>query len=146
MAFTVKFNFTDALERKTSRSFHSTRALIADVIADVAVFAPLWNAVSEGGLQDVVITQTSEAAAFAASAGSNIDENASLKVLGADGFNYDFDLAMPIQVLRLIGGGIDLANIDLLALIAQFQGANAWRVNLRNPTQINTLVAGVLDK
>lgn len=146
MAFTVRFNITDEFGRKTSRSWHNTEATIAGVLADVATMGPLLDAVTQGGLTGVNIQLGDKTTTFAAETPSNIDENASIKVTGGDGFVYDFDLPMPIAALRLGGGAIDTANAALVSFFAEFLTGDAWRVNLRNPTDIVTVDSGTLDK
>lgn len=146
MAFTVKLNFMDEYGRKTSRSFGNTSALIADVLTDLATLAPLFEAVIQGGMLGATISIADKSDAFVATSPSNIDENASLQVVGGDGYNYDFDLPMPIAALRLAGGSIDTANAALVSLMAQWAVGAKWRVNLRSPTDIVSVTKGTLDK
>lgn len=142
----VRFNLVDEFGRATSRTWSNDEPLLADVLADVAVIAPLLDAVIEGGLTGVVITIPSTASIFSSSSPSNIDENASLKVVGGDDRNYDFDLPMPIAALRLGGGAIDVANAALVSFMNSFLVGDAWRVNLNNPTDIVSVTSGTLDK
>lgn len=148
--FLVTFNFIDDMQRKTQRSWVNANALIADVLTDVGTLAPLLDAVTEGGLQSVNISlpQPDTAEAFAAQNTSNIDDNASLTVSAADGRNYPFDLPMPVNALKQNGGTINVANSDLLALMAAFDGqtGNNWRINRYNPTVITGVISGKVDK
>lgn len=146
MAFEVTFNLLDEFNRRTTRRYGNTSPLIADVLTDVGVHATALDLVTEGGLESVNITQRSTATTFAATTPSNIDENASLQVLAGDTFKYDFNLPMPIAALRLDGGIIDTGNANLLAYIALFNAAGKWRINTRVPTDIVSIIKGVLDK
>ncbi|HJZ04935.1 MAG TPA: hypothetical protein VJ327_03650 [Patescibacteria group bacterium] len=145
MALPVTFTFRDSLARKTTRTWVSVGTTIAAALADVAVLAPLVDAISQGGLQKVTITAEDTGDAFAADAGSNVDENASITVLAADGRNYDLDLPMPITALRLAGGSIDTANADFIAFIAAFGVAANWRLNVFAPTAIVSVEKALLD-
>lgn len=146
MAFNVRFNFTDEKNGKTSRTYHNTNALIADVLTDVTTMAALIDVVSLGGLSDVVITQKSAAEASAAEANSNIDDNASVQVNGADGYVYDFDLPMPPPGIILSDRRLDVTDAGVIALFAAFGAGDNWRINLRVPTAISSVIGGVLDK
>lgn len=146
MAFNVRFEFVDDHGRKTFRTWVNSNALIADVITQVGVLAPLLNAVIEGGLVKVSMTQTNVADAFAAGATASIDDNASIRVLAGDGFNYDFDLPMINPALVLAGGAINTDDAGIIALFAEFALAKTWHINLRNPTDIVAVMSGTLDK
>jgi hypothetical protein len=145
MSLPVVFTFRDSLARKTTRTWVSVATTLAGAITDVATLGPLVDAVSQGGLQKVTISQDSVASAFAAEAGSNVDENASITVLAADGRNYDFDLPMPATVLRLAGGSIDTANANFIALMDAFAAGGNWRVNVFSPTAIVSVEKALLD-
>jgi len=145
MALPVTFTFRDSLARKTTRTWVSVGTTLVAALADVAVLAPLIDAISQGGLQKVTITSEDTGDAFAAEAGSNVDENASITVLAADGRNYDLDLPMPATVLRLAGGSIDTANADFIAFIDAFGAAENWRLNVFAPTAISSVEKALLD-
>lgn len=142
----VRFNLVDEFGRATTRTWFNDEPLLADILADVVILAPLLDAVIQGGLTSIVISIPSSATTFVSTSPSNIDENASLKVTGGDARNYDFDLPMPVAALRLGGGAIDTSNAALISFIDQFLLADAWRINLNNPTDIATLNSGTLDK
>ncbi len=146
MAFNVRFEFVDDHGRKTHRTWNNSNALIADVLTQIGVIAPLFNAVIEGGLSKLTISQNSVAAAFAADATANVDDNASMKVIGGDGFAYDFDLPMINPGLVLAGGAINTSDAGIIALFSEFDVAKTWHINLRNPTDIVSLLSGELDK
>ena len=148
MAFDVRFQFVDVYNRPTFRTWGNSNALIDDVLTDVTAIAALFNAVIEGGLVSVTITQKSTNGAFAADAATNVDDNASIKVLAGDGYNYDYNLPMPIAALINPDGTVDLTNAALIALTDVFGGGAGenWTINVRNPTTIASLVSGVLDK
>lgn len=141
----VQFNFRDTRGRLTSRSVVHTSNVIATILADIATLAPLWDTITDLGLENVTISLTDDADAFASAGVSNVDENVSVKVLAADGFKYDFDLPdmpdafTPVELL-------DVTNPDVVAFFDQFGPASPWRINLRNPTAIVSLISGRLDK
>lgn len=145
MALPVTFTFRDSLSRKTTRTWVSVATTIAGALTDVGVLAPLIDAISQGGLQKVTISAENTADAFAADAGSNVDENASITVLAADGRNYDLDLPMPITALRLAGGSIDTANAAFVSFIAAFGVGGNWRLNVFAPTAIVSVEKALLD-
>lgn len=142
----VRFNIVDEFGRRTSRTWFNDEPLLADVLTDVGILAPLLEAVTQGGLTGIVITLADVAETFAATTPSNVDENASIKVVGGDARNYDFDLPMPTAVLRLAGGSIDVANAALVSFLDQFLLADAWRINLSAPVDIASVTSGKLDK
>ncbi len=142
----VRFNMVDEFGRTTSRTWFNDEPLLAEVLTDVGIIAPLLEAVIQGGLTGIVITLSDTAETFVATTPSNIDENASVKVVGGDARNYDFDLPMPAAVLRLAGGSIDVANAALVSFFDQFLLADAWRINLSTPTDIASVTSGTLDK
>lgn len=145
MPFQCTFTFIDEFDRKTRRTWGNDQALIATVLTDIAAIVPLYQATGQGGVAGVTITQKDTSEDVAAETPSNVDENASIQVLGADGFAYDFNLPMPDADIRDAGGVIDVADADVVAFIAEFQGAKHWTINERNPTQIASIVKGVLD-
>lgn len=149
MSFNVTFNMVDELNRKTTKTFFNTNALIADVLTDIAALSPLLQAIIQGGLVDVIISQASTGGAFTPSAEeSNVDEGMAIKVRGADTHGYSVGIPMPRNDLRQAGGAINVADPDVVAFFAKFDGTvgNDWRINLRNPTSIATVLSGTLDK
>lgn len=148
MAFEVTFRFIDDMGRSTRRTYHNVGATVADVLTDVGVLAPLLDSAIEGGLSGVVIKTEDATDAFASDVGSNIDTNASVKVTGADGRNYDFDLPMPVAALRLAGGNFNSGSALWTDVATEFNGAggNNWRINLNNPTAIVATIGGEIDK
>jgi hypothetical protein len=146
MAYSVRFNFLDSMGRIKGRSFHNTNALIADVITQVGVLAPLADAIIEGGLNNVIITQKNDDDAFAATAGSDIDNGMTLTLETTAPSNYGMRIPMPIDALKLSGGVVDTANAALLLFLAEFDAAKTWRVNLDNPVPFVSIVKGTVDK
>jgi hypothetical protein len=145
----VQFNLIDHNNSVIRKKFWNTNTDLATVLADVAVMAPLLQAIVQGGLQDVTISTEDSSDAFAVSAEeSNIDEGMTLSVLGGDGFNYPLKVPMPRSDLRLPGRAIALNDADLVAFLAKFDGGagNDWRINLRNPTTVVSVNSGKLDK
>lgn len=140
------FNFIDGFNRQTQRSWWSTSTLLVDALTDIAALASAINALSDGGLDGVVITNVDTSEDFAAVAGSNVDDNASIQVLGGDGYKYDFNLPMPITALFNADGTVDTSNAALATLMGLFATGDNWRINLRNPTDIDSVVGGTLDK
>ena len=146
MAFDVRFVFEDEKKTQTTRTYGNTNATIALVLTQVAVLAPLFDTVIMGGLVKVVITTSDAADTFVSLADSNVDKNASIKVLGGDGRNYDFDLPMIKSALVLPGRAIDTADAGIVALFAEFATGKTWRINGATPTFIAEVVDGTLDK
>jgi len=147
MAANVKFNFLDSHGRSTSRSFHNVEALVADIIADVGELAALWAPLTDLQLVNAIMTFSTTTGAFAGAVGSNMDDNVSVQVLAGDGFKYDVDLPA-VPDAKISGGVVALTDQDLIDFIAEFAGGagNAWRVNLRNPTTIASVIKATLDK
>ncbi len=145
MPYTVKWNFRDSRGRTVSRSIHNTAALIADVLTDVGVLGPLWDALTDLAFEQVVITQRDDSDAFAGAAISNRDENTSVKVMGEDGYVYDFDLP-DVPDAKHPGESLDVTDADVVAFFDEFETADRWRINLRTPTAIASLISGKLDK
>lgn len=146
MAFEVTFHWIDGLKGKRFTRLHNTNALIADVLLDITTIAALYDAVMLGGLKKVTISQHSTAEASAPEAGANADENASIQVNGADGYVYDFDLPMPDLAVINTDRSVDVTNAGIIALFAAFGAGDVWRINLRNPTAIASVIGGTLDK
>jgi hypothetical protein len=148
MAIKATFRFTDGMGRKTTRSWTSTATLLADAVADVAALATALQNATVGGLDGVVLSTVESGSDFVAGGSSNIDNNASVKVLAGDGYEYDFDLPMPIDGLKLAGGGFNTAAAEWTAIAALFAGGadQDWRINLRAPTTIVAATGGTIDK
>jgi len=145
MASVVKFNFLDGNGRKTSRSIVYDSDVLATVLTGAAALAVLWAPLTDLQLTGVVVTKKDNSVVFAGVSTSNIDENVSVQVLGADGYAYDFDLPDP-PTAKISGGVIALTDADLVAFFAEFDAGSSWRVNLRNPTAVASVVKAVLDK
>lgn len=149
MAFEVTFQMYDELNRETTKRFYNANTLIADVLTDVAALSPLLQAIIQGGLSGVIISQASTGGAFSPSAEeSNIDEGMRIAVRGGDTHRYSVGIPMPRNDLRQAGGVINVADPDVVAFFAEFDGTagNNWRINLNNPTTIATVLSGTLDK
>lgn len=146
MALPVQFRWLDTFGRVKRQTLTSTATTLAQAITDVGAFVTLWDAVSDGGLESVSISQTDLTDAFAAGAGSNIDVNGSLLCQGDDGFKYDLNLPMILASLVTGGGAIDIGDAALVAFTNQFLTAGAWRLNNRFPTFITSVISGQLDK
>lgn len=145
MSFRVRFNFRDSRARTTSRTFVNTQALIANVLLDIATLAALWDTITELQLVDVVMTQVDTTEAFAGAATSNVDENTSVKVQGADNRIYDVDLPDLPDAKHPIAA-LDITDADVVAFFDEFAVGNNWRVNLNNPTDVTAILSGLLDK
>ncbi len=141
----VKFNFQDSRGRTISRTIWNTGATLALVLAEVAILAPLWDAITDLELIDVVITNRDVSDAFAGAAISSVDENTSVKVRGGDTYVYDFNLPDVPDALHP-GESLDVTDAAIVAFFDEFDTAETWRVNLRNPTDITDLISGQLDK
>lgn len=142
----VQFRWLDAYGRVRRQTLTTTATTIALALTEVASFVPLFDAISDGGLQSISINNQDESDAYVAAAGSNIDVNASLQVQGADGYKYDLNVPM-IQAALVIGGGaIDISDAGLVAFTNQFLAGGTWRMNNRTPTAITSVIKGILDK
>jgi hypothetical protein len=146
MALPVQFRWLDIHGRVKRQTLTSTATTLAAALTDVTAFVALFDAVSDGGLQSVSISQTDDSDAFVAAAGSNIDVNGSLLVQGDDGFKYDLNLPMILASLVTGGGAIDIGDAALVSFTNQFLTGGAWRVNNRFPTFITSVISGQLDK
>lgn len=141
----VKFNFRDSRGRALSRSVAHTGTVVADILADANTLAGLWDALTDLALESVVVTFTDLSPAFAGAGISNRDENVSVQVQGSDGRKYDFDLPdvpdsfTPTELL-------DITDINVTNFFAQFAAPNGFRINLNNPTEVASVIKGVLDK
>lgn len=145
MAFDVRFNFLDSRGRSTSRSFHNTNALVADVVTQIGVLLALWNVVTDLQFLYATIMNKDAASAFAGAAVSNVDENTSCKVIAGDGKVYDVNLP-DVPDAKHPGESLDMTDVDVANFFAEFAVGKTWRLNLNNPTEIVTLVSGQLDK
>jgi len=119
--------------------------LIADALTDIGTLAALWNTITEVMLVDVVLTQVDASETFAGAAVSNVDENTSVKVEGADGRTYDVDLPDLPDAKHPIAA-LDITDVDIVAFFDEFAVGQNWRVNLNNPTDITSILSGLLDK
>jgi len=146
MALPVQFRWLDEFGRIKRQTLTTTSTTIAAALTDITAFVALWDAVSDGGLQSVSISQTDLGDAFAAAAGSNIDVNGSLLVQGDDGFKYDLNLPMILASLITGGGAINIGDAALVSFTDQFLTGGKWRVNNRFPTFITSVISGQLDK
>ena len=146
MAFNVRFNFTDLKNGDTSRTWVNTGATVAAVLLDVTTLVALYAAIGLGGLDSVLISQRSTADAFAPETGANVDDNASVQVLGGDGYKYDFDLPMPEADIIQADRSVLTTDAAVIAFFAAFASGSTWRINLRNPTDVATVIGGTLDK
>ncbi len=146
MSFDIRFNLVDGMQRIISRTFSNDRTLISDVLADVAILWPLWDAITKGGLSEIIIHQVSQATTGASDAEANRDTGMTL-TLNTTGVNdYGMRIPMPIEALKLPGGAVDTGNAALLAFLAEFSAANHWKVNLANPVSFVSIVKGTIDK
>lgn len=145
MSYTVKFNFRDSRGRSVSRSLHNDEPLIADVLTDVGELTALWNPLTDLAFENVVVTRRDDSDAFAGATVSNRDENTSVKVLAEDGYVYDFDLPDIPDALHP-GETLDVTDAAVVAFFDEFLTAGPWRINLRTPTAIASLISGKLDK
>ncbi len=146
MSFKCTFRFVDGYGRRTTRSYTNTNVLIATVLTELATFAAALDVIVEGGLESVHISQDDTSEAFAAAATSNKDENMSCQVLAGDGYNYDFDLPMPAAAIINADGSLDTTHGSVITFFALFLTGATWRINVRAPTDIVTILGGQLDK
>ena len=141
----VKFNFIDSRGRTISRTLWNTETTLAAVLTETAILAPLWAALTDLELTDIVITNRDTSDAFAGAAISSRDENTSVKVTGGDTYVYDFNLPDMPDAFHP-GESLDVTDAAVVAFFDEFDSAETWRINLRNPTDIVNLISGKLDK
>lgn len=146
MPLPVQFRWTDSKGRVKRQTLTVDVTTIAAALTAINLFVPLFDAVSDGGLQSISINQSDDTEAYAADAASNIDTNGSLQVLGADGFKYDLNIPMILLSLVTGGGAIDILDAALVAFTDQFMASGDWMVNNRFPTNIISVISGQLDK
>jgi len=142
----VLFSWTDGYGRIRQQTLTTTETTIAGALTEIALFVAKWDAISDGGLTQVSISQRDTSDAFAAVAGSNVDVNASLQVQGADGFKYDLNVPMINDTFVTGGGAIIIGDAAVVAFTDQFLVAGKWRMNNRFPTDITSVISGQLDK
>lgn len=142
----VQFAWLDGFGRIKRQTLTTTAATIALALTEVATFIALFTPTSDAGLVQVSISTKDNTDAYAAVAGSNVDVNASLQVVGADGFNYDLNIPMIKDAFVTGGGAIVISDAVIVAHTDQFLVAGDWRVNNRFPTAITSVSSGQLDK
>lgn len=145
MSSTVVLSFLDSRGRGKTRTIVHTSDVLAVVIADLAILAPLWNPITDLEFTHATISNRDSAAAFAGAAISNVDENVSASVLQGNGFKADFNLPdMPDSFTP--GGTIDPADASIVAFFDKFLVGDVWRIGVQNPQDIVSVISGVLDK
>lgn len=142
----VQFSWVDDYGRVRRQTLTTTSTTIATALTDVAAFVALFTPVSDGGLNQVSISEVDSADAYSPVADANIDVNGSLKVQGADSFKYDLNLPMIKSTMVTGGGAILIGDAAMVAFTNQFLVAGKWRVNNRFPTEITSVISGQLDK
>ena len=141
----VRFNLLDSNGRDTSRTWHNTQAAIADVLTDAGVLAALLAAITDLQIVSAVITFTDPSVATAGNAPSNIDAGVTVQVLGADGFRYPVNIP-DMPEAKISSGAVSTTDADLVAFFDEFAAGGTWRVNLRNPTAVASIIKATLDK
>ncbi len=142
----VQFSWIDSYGRTKRQTLTSTSTTIAAALVDVVAFAPIYDAVADGGLSGVSISIKDTATTLVAAAASNIDVNASLQVQGADSFKYDLNLPMINPTFVTGGGSVVITDPLMVAFTDQFLVGGSWRMNNRFPTAITSVIKGQLDK
>jgi len=142
----VRFTYIDAYGRRITQTLTSTATTIPDAITAVGLFAPLMQAISDGGLEEVTFTSKSTASAYAVTAGANRDVAATMQLKTSVGYDYALKIPMVKSSLVEAGGGIDTSDADMLAYLNQFLTGGGWRLNNRTPVYMVQVVGGELDK
>lgn len=143
MAISARITMVDDYGRSLSKGVETVDAVVATAITHVGAYLTALNAVSDAGWQKQdylaagVITQ-------APGAGANRDVGATLKVTLDNGKNYAFRIPMPKAGIINADGSVDVADADVLALVALFETAGYLRVSDGN--FITAVLSGSLDK
>jgi len=143
MTISCRITLIDDYGRSMTKGVETVETLIASAITDVGAYLTALNAVSDAGWQKQdylaagVVTQ-------APTAGANRDTGATLKVVLDNGKNYAFKIPMIKASLLNASGDVDVADEDVLALIALFETAGKLRVSEGN--FITAVLSGSLDK
>ena len=135
----------DNLNRETRKQLVTEEATVADVQTLVTAFLPLWAAVSGLGVQSAEVKFDLTVTPQTPVNPSNIDEGATFNVTTGDGYKTGYKIPGILEAHRLPGGAIDLTDADIIAYFTDFDTGNS-RVNANNPTTIDVVNAGVLDK
>lgn len=143
MAISVRITMVDDYGRTLGKGVETLDTVIATAITHVGAYLTALNAVSDAGwskqdyLAAGVVTQ-------APGAGANRDVGATLKVTLDNGKHYPFRIPMPKAAIINADGSVDVADADVLALIALFETAGYLRVSDGN--FITAVLSGSLDK
>ena len=143
MAIQARITMVDDYGRSLTKGVETLDTVIATAMTHVTAYLTALNLVSDAGWQKQdylaagVITQ-------APTAGANRDVGATIKVTLDNGKNYPFRIPMPKAAIINADGSVDVADADLLALIALFETAGYLRVSDGN--YITAVLSGALDK
>ena len=143
MAISARITMVDDYGRSLTKGVETIDTVIATAITHLTAYLTALNAVSDAGWQKQdylaagVITQ-------APGAGANRDVGATLKVTLDNGKNYPFRIPMPKAAILEADGSVDVADANVLALIALFETAGYLRLSDGN--YITAVLSGSLDK
>lgn len=143
MAISCRITMVDDYGRSLTKGVETVETVIATAITDIGAYLTALNAVSDAGWQKQdylaagVVTQ-------APAAGANRDTGATIKVTLDNGKNYAFKIPMPKAAIIEADGSVDVADADVLALIALFETAGKLRVSDGN--YVTAVLSGSLDK
>jgi len=143
MAISCRITMVDDYGRSLTKGVETVDTVLATAITHVGAYLTALNAVSDGGWQKQdylsagVVTQ-------APGTGANRDVGATLRVSLDNGKNYAFRIPMPKAGIINADGSIDIADSDVLALIALFESSGYLRVSEGN--YVTGVLGGSLDK
>lgn len=146
----VTISMIDGQGRKTSKEFDNTGTVAATIATAVSAFLTDWVVIS--GLGTTEFTVAFETAAVNAVEGStaNKDEAARLQLVMTDGSNYNMRVPAPKKTAGVFnyitGGVVNVADADLLAMLAHFEAAGTMRLNGKTLAPLpGSFTAGYLE-
>lgn len=137
--------FTDSMNRKKVRRFMAEAADEDALRTQITNLQAAWLALTKGAIKKITYGQTME---FVSSpqAGCNRDANISAQVEKYSGYKADFDLPMPVELLKTADARMDLTYGPLIAFFAMWQSSGVFRINAENPAAIESVIKGTVDK
>ena len=143
MAISCRITMVDDFGRSQTKGVETIDTIVADAITHIGEYLTALHAVSDAGWQKQdylaagVVTQ-------APGSGANRDVGATVRVTLDSGKNYAFKIPMPAAAIINADGSVDIADENVLALIALFESAGDLRVSDGN--YITAVLGGSLDK
>jgi len=129
----VVISMIDGQGRKTSKEFDNTGTVAATIATAVSAFLADWIVISGLGTKEFTVAFETAAVNAVEGPTANKDEAARLQLLMTDGSQYNMRVPAPKKTAGVFdyitGGVVDIANADLLAMLAHFEAAGTMRLN-----------------